>query len=93
MHLEKLLEMPQTDLVKEDIILLSEEYGIITPYTSFLVLESDAGTARQLARQHLATYLGLPNYTNHWKRIGFTDDDLRDGGSDRLVDALYAWGD
>jgi probable F420-dependent oxidoreductase len=57
------------------------------------VLETDAGLARQLARQHLATYLGLPNYTNHWKRIGFTDDDLRDGGSDRLVDALYAWGD
>ena len=42
---------------------------------------------------HLEMYLGLPNYTNNWKRIGFTDDDLADGGSDRLVDALVAWGD
>jgi hypothetical protein len=35
----------------------------------------------------------LPNYTNNWKRGGFTDEDLVAGGSDRLVDALYAWGD
>ena len=49
-------------------------------------------TARELARQHLATYLGLPNYSNNWKRIGFTDDDLADGGSDRLVDALVRVG-
>jgi probable F420-dependent oxidoreductase len=41
----------------------------------------------------LKTYLGLPNYTNNWKRQGFTDDDLADGGSDRLVDALVVWGD
>ena len=34
-----------------------------------------------------------PNYSNNWKRQGFTDDDLADGGSDRLVDALVAWGD
>ena len=40
-----------------------------------------------------ATYLGLPNYTNNWKRLGFTDDDIADGGSDRLVDALVVWGD
>ena len=42
---------------------------------------------------HLADYLGLPNYANNWKRFGFTDDDIADGGSDRLVDALVAWGD
>jgi probable F420-dependent oxidoreductase len=34
----------------------------------------------------------LPNYSNNWKRQGFTDDDLAGGGSDRLVDALVAWG-
>ncbi len=34
-----------------------------------------------------------PNYTNNWLRLGFTEDDLLDGGSDRLVDALVAWGD
>jgi probable F420-dependent oxidoreductase len=58
-----------------------------------VVLEADPQRARALARGHLEFYLGLPNYTNNWKRLGFGDDDLRDGGSDRLVDALVAWGD
>src|SRR4051794_7582722 len=58
-----------------------------------VVLETDPDRARAIARTHLATYLGLPNYSNNWKRFGFTDDDLRDGGSDRLVDALVTWGD
>lgn len=58
-----------------------------------LVLETDPGRARALGRGHLAGYLGLPNYSNNWKRVGFTDADLADGGSDRLVDALVAWGD
>jgi hypothetical protein len=35
----------------------------------------------------------LPNYTNNWLRLGFTEADLAGGGSDRLVDALVAWGD
>ncbi|MFT3853394.1 MAG: LLM class F420-dependent oxidoreductase [Ilumatobacteraceae bacterium] len=58
-----------------------------------VVLETDPATARAIARLHLKTYLGLPNYSNNWKRQGFTDDDLADGGSDRLVDALVVWGD
>lgn len=58
-----------------------------------VVLESDPATARAIARAHLAGYLSLPNYTNNWKRLGFTDDDLEAGGSDRLVDAFVAWGD
>ncbi len=58
-----------------------------------VVLETDPTKARDIARVHLQTYLGLPNYTNNWKRQGFTDDDLTDGGSDRLVDALVVWGD
>jgi len=58
-----------------------------------VVLEPDRDAARELARQHLSFYLTAPNYTNNWKRIGFTDDDLAGGGSDRLVDALYARGD
>jgi probable F420-dependent oxidoreductase len=58
-----------------------------------VVLEKEPEAARTIARAHLATYLGLPNYTNNWKRIGFTDDDLEAGGSDRLVDAFVAWGD
>jgi probable F420-dependent oxidoreductase len=58
-----------------------------------VVLETDRTRAHATARLHLKTYLGLPNYSNNWKRQGFTDDDLADGGSDRLVDALVAWGD
>ena len=49
--------------------------------------------ARTIARTNLANYFLLPNYTNNWKRLGFTDDEIADGGSDRLIDALVAWGD
>jgi probable F420-dependent oxidoreductase len=58
-----------------------------------VVLEIDPERARALARLHLATYLTLPNYAGNWQRLGFTEDDIADGGSDRLVDALVAWGD
>jgi probable F420-dependent oxidoreductase len=57
-----------------------------------VVLETDAEKARAVARGHMATYLGLPNYVNNLKRLGFTDADIADGGSDRLVDAIVAWG-
>ncbi len=58
-----------------------------------VVLETAPGTARDIARAHMVTYLGLPNYVNNLKRLGFTDDDVANGGSDRLVDAIVAWGD
>jgi probable F420-dependent oxidoreductase len=58
-----------------------------------VVLDTNPESARATARLHLQTYLGLPNYSNNWKRQGFTDGDLADGGSDRLVDALVVWGD
>lgn len=58
-----------------------------------VVLETDPAAARAVARQHLATYLTLPNYVNNLLRLGLTDDDVADGGSDRLVDAIVAWGD
>lgn len=58
-----------------------------------IVLETDAAAARAIGRVHLAGYLGLPNYANNWKRLGYTEDDIANGGSDRLVDALVAWGD
>ena len=57
-----------------------------------VVLDADAGTARATARQYTTGYLGLPNYTNNLRRMGWTDDDLAGGGSDRLVDALIPWG-
>ncbi|WLW54719.1 LLM class F420-dependent oxidoreductase [Streptomyces sp. YU58] len=58
-----------------------------------VVLESDPARARAVARDYLAMYLALPNYTNNFLRNGFTEDDVANGGSDRLVDAVFAWGD
>ncbi len=57
-----------------------------------VVLEPDPTTARQLARTFTPGYLGLPNYADNLRRFGFDDDDLAGGGSDRLVDAVVAWG-
>jgi probable F420-dependent oxidoreductase len=57
------------------------------------VLATDPDAARSAARKHMAIYLTLPNYTNNLRRLGWGDDDLADGGSDKLVDAIVAWGD
>jgi probable F420-dependent oxidoreductase len=58
-----------------------------------VVIDTDPQRARAAAREHTAFYLGLPNYVNNLRQLGFSDDDLADGGSDRLVDAIVAWGD
>jgi probable F420-dependent oxidoreductase len=58
-----------------------------------VVVTRDPAEARRIARIHLSRYLQAPNYANNWLRLGFTQDDIADGGSDRLVDALVAWGD
>lgn len=58
-----------------------------------IVLETNSVKARETARRHTSTYLKLPNYVNNLRRLGFKDEDLMDGGSDRLVDAIVAWGD
>ncbi|MEU3824471.1 TIGR03620 family F420-dependent LLM class oxidoreductase [Streptomyces sp. SID486] len=58
-----------------------------------VVLEPDPARARETARAYLARYLQLPNYTGNFLRLGFTEDDIADGGSDRLLDAVFAWGD
>lgn len=65
-------------------VLLAPEQGI--------VLETDGEIARTTARDYLASYLQLRNYRSNLKRLGFTDADLDDGGSDRLVDALVLHG-
>jgi probable F420-dependent oxidoreductase len=58
-----------------------------------ILAESDPAKARAKARASVKIYLSLPNYFNNWKRLGFTDADFADGGSDRLIDAIVAWGD
>jgi probable F420-dependent oxidoreductase len=58
-----------------------------------VVPETNEERARAIARDYMQIYLNLPNYTNNLLRHGFTEDDLRDGGSDRLLDAVIPWGD
>lgn len=65
--------------------LLAPEQGV--------VLATDPAEARRIARIHLSRYLQAPNYANNWLRLGFSEEDIANGGSDQLVDALIAWGD
>jgi probable F420-dependent oxidoreductase len=58
-----------------------------------VLLESDPDIARSVGRAHTAVYARLPNYQANLRRLGFDDEDFAGGGSDRLVDAIVAWGD
>ena len=57
-----------------------------------VILEEDPDKARDLARQTAQVYIGLPNYRNNWLRMGLEESDFDNGGSDRFVDATFAWG-
>ncbi len=56
-----------------------------------VVLETDPSKAREIARAHMAVYLGLPNYANNLMRLGYTEEELTNA-DDRVVDAIVAWG-
>ena len=58
-----------------------------------VLLETDPTKARQIVRQNIGIYVSLPNYRNNLKWLGFEDADFENGGSDKLVDAIVAWGD
>ena len=58
-----------------------------------VLLEADPAKAREQARKAIPIYLGAANYRNNLLRLGFTEADMDGGGSDRLVDAIVAWGD
>jgi probable F420-dependent oxidoreductase len=57
-----------------------------------VVLEPDAEVAREKARAYAALYLGTQNYVNNLLRLGYTERDIADGGSDRLIDELIPHG-
>jgi probable F420-dependent oxidoreductase len=57
-----------------------------------VVLTTDRDEARAIGRRYLELYLGLSNYVNNWLRLGFTEGDVRKPGSDKLVDAVVAYG-
>jgi probable F420-dependent oxidoreductase len=58
-----------------------------------VVLDTDQDRGLATARNSISFYLQAPNYTNNLRRLGFTDDDIAGGGSDRLVEAIVAVGD
>ena len=57
-----------------------------------VVLARDAEASREIGRKTVDFYLNLSNYLNNWKRLGFTDEDIKKPGSDRLIDAVVAHG-
>jgi probable F420-dependent oxidoreductase len=65
---------------------------LLAPEQAF-VLETDPARARELGRAHLERYIAAENYVRSWLLLGFEEADTESGGSDRLVDALVAWGD
>jgi probable F420-dependent oxidoreductase len=67
--------------------------GALVAPEQTVVLDEDPASARATARAFLANYLRMSNYTGNMRRGGFTEADLADGGSDRLVDAIVAHGD
>ncbi len=58
-----------------------------------VVLEPDAAKARAAARTVSPIYIPLPNYRNNWLRMGLSEDDFENAGSDKFIDATFAWGD
>jgi probable F420-dependent oxidoreductase len=68
--------------------------GVLLAPEQKVIIDTDPSRARALGRRAVQNpYLHLTNYVSNLKRIGFTDEDIANGGSDRLVDALVAHGD
>jgi probable F420-dependent oxidoreductase len=57
-----------------------------------VTLETDPVKARELGRKELSRYMVLDNYRNNWLRLGFSEAELANGGSDRFIDAMVLWG-
>lgn len=66
--------------------------GVLVAPEVAVVVEPDPETARQHAREYAQLYLGLQNYTTNLLKFGFTERDIADGGSDRLIDAVIPHG-
>jgi probable F420-dependent oxidoreductase len=67
--------------------------GKVVAPEQMVVVETDPQRARAIARPSIERYLNAPNYTNNLLRLGFAVEDFANGGSDRVVDAIVAWGD
>ena len=83
------LVTPESSVINRDLLGSSP---LIAPHLA-TVLETDPTTARAIARAGIGAYIGFPSYQSNLRRLGFDEKDLVPGGSDRLIDALVAWGD
>ena len=82
------LVTPESNAINRDIL---GPDALIAPHQA-VVLETDPGKAREIARRGIGMFIGFPSYQANLRRLGFGDDDLIPGGSDRLIDATVAWG-
>ena len=58
-----------------------------------VVFARNREAARTTGERYMQTYLNLPNYVQNLRRLGWPNDELKPAGSDRVFDALVAWGD
>ena len=58
-----------------------------------VMLERDPAKARAGVRTFMRFYLNAPPYRRYFAAMGFSEDEMRGGGGDRLLDAVIAWGD
>lgn len=80
---------PQHTEASRDRIGRATSLSVVCPFLA----EADPDTARRKVRKALRYYLTLDYYHREWQKLGFDATDFSDGGSDRLIDTLVAWGD
>ncbi len=73
-------------------VFLAPEHKVVAPASGRYPHTTDPGEARAIGRQTAERYLALSNYVNNLQRLGFTQDDVRSPGSDKLIDAVVAHG-
>jgi probable F420-dependent oxidoreductase len=82
------LVTPESNAINREILGAG---ALIAPHQA-VVLETDPAKARAIGRRGIGMFIGFPSYQASLRRLGFGDDDLIPGGSDRLIDATVAWG-
>lgn len=85
------LFLQTTETVKQARAIIGADKQL--PVAVRCVLDPDPDSARDLARRACAFYISRPPYHKVWSSVGFDESDWKDGGSDRLIDAICAWGD
>lgn len=80
---------PEHTALSRQLIGPDAQLTVVSPFLA----EADPAIARHKARKALQYYVTLDYYHREWAKLGFTDEDFSNGGSDQLIDMLVAWGD